>query len=76
MSNISITVDDVRRPNQLHVISGAVSSPSAMLGPKMEMLVLTHRHDSLWKFFRESCYSKGLVTWYRGGAKHHPYTSY
>lgn len=51
MSNISMVVDDVRQPNQLHVISGAVSSPSAMLGPKMEMLVLTHTYDSPCKRF-------------------------
>ena len=51
MSNISMAVDDVRGPNQLHVISGAVSSPSAMLGPKMEMLVLTHMYDSPCKRF-------------------------
>lgn len=71
-----MAVVNVRRAYQLHINVGAVPSPSAMLGPKMEMLVLTHRHDSLWKFFRESCYSKGLVTWYRGGASHHPYTMY
>nr|DAO50845.1 MAG TPA: hypothetical protein [Caudoviricetes sp.] len=38
-----------------------------MLGPKMEMLVLTHSHDSLWKSFHESCYSLGREIGYRGG---------